>query len=307
MNYVDWYNNQRLHGLLGNITPEELEQSTTLTQPAHRPATPPTRRRQRTALRATGAQVTQRVNDRRIIERPRRRGVGLPPSVGAWRNVHTLLTQRSADRLDPTPFEGLSFVFTHQHLRALTVASATAAFFNSAVLGVEVLFFARDLHLSGTGVAVMLAMSGIGSVAGAVTTGWWTSRAGQVRTIWVVPMLTWPAHIAFPLTQPGPLVILGAAGILVFSYGATIYNVLSMRLRQVLCPERLRGRVLASMRFVIRGSMPSARWPPVSWRTRSASATLWVAVAGTIAALLPILASPLRTLRTVTALADQPA
>jgi putative transposase len=27
MNYVDWYNNQRLHSLLGNITPEEFEQA----------------------------------------------------------------------------------------------------------------------------------------------------------------------------------------------------------------------------------------------------------------------------------------
>lgn len=27
MNYVDWYNNHRLHGLLDNVTPEEFEQS----------------------------------------------------------------------------------------------------------------------------------------------------------------------------------------------------------------------------------------------------------------------------------------
>jgi hypothetical protein len=43
--------------------------------------------------------------------------------------------------------EGLRFVAAHPQQRALTIASATAAFFNSAVLAVEVLFFTRDLHL----------------------------------------------------------------------------------------------------------------------------------------------------------------
>jgi len=27
MNYVDWYNNHRLHSLLDNLTPEEFEQA----------------------------------------------------------------------------------------------------------------------------------------------------------------------------------------------------------------------------------------------------------------------------------------
>lgn len=27
MNYVDWYNNHRLHSLLNNLTPEEHEQA----------------------------------------------------------------------------------------------------------------------------------------------------------------------------------------------------------------------------------------------------------------------------------------
>ena len=34
--YVDWYNNQRLHSLLGNVTPEEFEQA----YYAHQPGSP---------------------------------------------------------------------------------------------------------------------------------------------------------------------------------------------------------------------------------------------------------------------------
>jgi transposase InsO family protein len=48
MNYVDWYNNDRLHSLLDLATREEFETPNTLTTPAHRPATPPTRSRHET-------------------------------------------------------------------------------------------------------------------------------------------------------------------------------------------------------------------------------------------------------------------
>lgn len=48
LEYVDWYNNHRLHSLLGNATPEEFEQPTMLTKPAHQPVLPPARRRHRT-------------------------------------------------------------------------------------------------------------------------------------------------------------------------------------------------------------------------------------------------------------------
>jgi MFS family permease len=191
--------------------------------------------------------------------------------------------------------EGLRFITAHPQLRALTIASATAAFFNSAVLAVEVLFFTRDLHLPGVGTGIMLALSGVGSVVGAATTRWWTRHAGTARALWLVPVLTWPAHVLFPLARPGPGVLLAAAGILVFSTGATTYNVLSMSLRQSLAPDRLRGRINASMRVAIWGTMPlgalaaGALAEHLGTRT-----TLWAAVAGTIAALIPVLSPSLR-------------
>ena len=42
---VTWYNNERLHGYLGNIRPEEYERNYMLEDTAHRPVTPPTKRR----------------------------------------------------------------------------------------------------------------------------------------------------------------------------------------------------------------------------------------------------------------------
>lgn len=190
--------------------------------------------------------------------------------------------------------EGVRYIATHPQLRALAAASALAAFFSSGVLAVEVLFFTRDLHLDGFGTGVMLALSGVGGVAGAASTRRWTRRLGD-RALWLVPLCSWPVHVLFPLARPGVGVLLAVVGILVFSAGATVYNVLSMTRRQELAPERLRGRVNASMRVIIWGPMvigalaAGALADQIGTRT-----TLWCSVIGTVLAVVPLVASPLR-------------
>jgi hypothetical protein len=95
---------------------------------------------------------------------------------------------------------------------------------------------------------------------------------------------------------PGPVWF--AIGILAMSYGTVIYNVAQVSFRQSVCPDRLLGRMNASIRFLVWGTIPLGGllggalggsigiWP-----------TLLVSVLGTIAAPLWLVASPLRRLR----------
>ena len=39
-------------------------------------------------------------------------------------------------------------------------------------------------------------------------------------------------------------------------FGAVVYNIQQVSLRQAICPERLQGRMNASMRFLVWGTMP---------------------------------------------------
>jgi MFS family permease len=194
--------------------------------------------------------------------------------------------------------EGLRFVFGNRLLRAITAATASANFFGGAILAVEVLFLVRMLGLTETGVGTILGCAGAGSVAGALTAGWWIRRFGQARTIWLVPLLTWPAQLLLPLAQPGWRTGLVVVGTALAGYGAVVYNVAQVSFRQTICPDELLGRMNASIRFVVWGTMPlGGLLGGALGELLGVRGALWVATAGQALAVLWVLLSPLRGMR----------
>ena len=186
--------------------------------------------------------------------------------------------------------DGVRHTLGHPTLRALTLTSTLAAFFTSAVMTVEVLYFTRELYLDAFGTGIMLALSGVGSVVGAATTRRWTRRLGTSRALQLVPLLTWPAHLLLPLAWPGLGIAVAAAGIVIYAAGATTYNVLAMTQRQRATPDALRGRVNAGMRVAIWGSMPlGALGAGVLAEHIGTRTTLWIAIAGILTALAPLM------------------
>jgi MFS family permease len=194
--------------------------------------------------------------------------------------------------------EGLRFVFGNRLLRAITATTASANFFGGALTAVTVLFLIRTLGLSETHVGLVLGCAGAGSVLGAVTAGWWTSRFGQARTIWLVPLLTWPGQLLLPLSEPGWLVVLASIGPALTGYGAVVYNVAQVSFRQSICPDRLLGRMNASIRFVVWGTLPLGGLVGGAFgEWLGIRGALWVAAAGEALAVLWVLLSPLRRMR----------
>jgi len=206
--------------------------------------------------------------------------------------------------------EGLRFVFGSPTLRAITLCTASSNFFYGSFLAVEILFFTGNLRLSPAGVGLLLAAGGIGGVLGATSVGWWIRRAGQVRTIWLICVVTFPAVLLLPLAAPGWAVVLAPIGLVFFGYGVVVYNVAQVSYRQTVCPDGLLGRMNASVRFVVWGVTPLGgllggalgEWIGVH-------ATVWVTMLGQNAAILPLLFSPLRTMRDLPSSAsnDEPA
>jgi predicted MFS family arabinose efflux permease len=196
--------------------------------------------------------------------------------------------------------EGMRFVFRNPTLRPITLCTATANLGNTIFYAMLILFLTRDLGLGAGAVGALLTTTGIGGVLGALTAGWWTRRIGQARSIWLVPLLTWPFQALVPLAAPGWRVALVPAGLAVLSFGVIVYNVAQVSYRQVICPDRLLGRMNATVRFVVWGTMPIGgliggglgEWLGVR-------NTLWV---GCVALAVPtalLVFSPLRRMRDV--------
>jgi MFS family permease len=104
--------------------------------------------------------------------------------------------------------------------------------------------------------------------------------------------------LLIPLAQRGWLLWAAAFGFLVYWFGAVVYNIGQVSFRQGLTPERLLGRMNATMRFLVWGTMPlGGVLGGVLGDTIGVRPALWVAAIGGLFTFLPVFLSPLRTMR----------
>jgi predicted MFS family arabinose efflux permease len=194
--------------------------------------------------------------------------------------------------------EGLRFVLGHRILRMIAGATASTNFFMSALVAIEVVFLVRQVGLSPGAIGVLTSIGAVGGVIGALGATRLAHRVGSARIIWLSSALTAPFALLLPLTFPGVGLVLYASGTFALYLGAVVYNISIVSFRQVLCPDRLLGRVSATMRFLVWGTLPLgglAGGILGGWLGNRGG--LWVAVVGITLAPLWLLLSPLRGMR----------
>jgi MFS family permease len=197
--------------------------------------------------------------------------------------------------------EGLRFVFGNPSLRAIVACTGTSNFFSGMLGAVLVLFLVRDLDLADGVVGLVFSAAGIGGVLGALTAHRWSVRFGQIRTVWLSMLVTQPFGLLLPLAASDwriVFVVLAEGGV---AYGCIVYNVAQVSYRQALCPDHLLGRMNASVRFVVWGTIPlGGLVGGLLGGWTSVHATLWVSAIGQLAAVGWVLFSPLRRATPVT-------
>ncbi|WP_409465963.1 MFS transporter [Amycolatopsis sp. GA6-003] len=228
-------------------------------------------------------------------------GLGyLTSALCLWRirTVETLPERAGHDRLVPQMLEGLRFVLADRPLRAIVACTATSNFFGGVVQAVQVLFLTRTAGLKPAEVGGLLAVSGVGGIAAALCAGPIIRRIGQARSIWLVPVLFWPGEILVLLAGPDWRIALAGLGMAAFGFGVILYNIAQVSYRQAITPDRLLGRMNASVRFVVWGALPLGgllggglgEWLGLA-------GALAIGTVGPVAGALWVICSPLRRMR----------
>ena len=89
-----------------------------------------------------------------------------------------------------------------------------------------------------------------------------------------------------------------ALGALILGYSGVAYNITQVSLRQAITPERLQGRMNASMRWIVWGTLPLGQLAGGAIASvYSLKAALWVGAIGSLFTFLPVLFSPVRGIR----------
>ena len=157
----------------------------------------------------------------------------------------------------PEMREGIEVVFRNAILWRIAACTATTNLGSNMVFGAVFLVFAyRQLHLSAGVVGVVFALGSVGALAGAFLAGWVARKLGIGPTLGVMVIVGGLALLATPIALVGaPAVILATTG---FIEGLTIpiYNINQVSLRQAITPDRVQGRMNATMRTIVWGTIP---------------------------------------------------
>jgi MFS family permease len=207
------------------------------------------------------------------------------------------------DRADRRPLrveiaEGLGFVVRHPLLRRIVACTGTSNLFSAITSTLLVLFALRTLGLSQSTLGLVLSAGAVGGLLGAVTGPRFARLVGEGRAIPLSVLLLLPFAACAPLAVLGAPAVLLAVSTFGFSWGTVAYNITQVSFRQRLCPPALLGRMNASVRFLVFGTMPlGGLLGGVLGTWFGVVPALWVAVAGQVLAALPVTLSPLIGMR----------
>lgn len=207
------------------------------------------------------------------------------------------------DRADRRPLrteiaEGLSFVVRHPLLRRMVACTGLANLAGSFTGALLVLYAIRELGLSESVVGLVFSAGAVGGIVGAVTAARIARAVGEGRTIPLAALTFAAAGAAVPLASVGAPVPLLLGGWFLESFAVIVYNVTQVSFRQRLCPPGLLGRMNASVRFIVFGTMPVGGFlggVVGTWLGLVPALSLGVVVA--FLAAVPVLFSPLLRMR----------
>ena len=196
--------------------------------------------------------------------------------------------------------EGLRYVVGHPLLRPIAACTSISNLFFTMTFALLVVFGVRNLGMSSAQIGIAFSLGTVGALLGAFLA---QRVPGWIGLGWAIiaPMLVFSVvDFGWPLATPATAIPVFAGVGFVGGMAGVIYNVNQVGLRQAITPGRMLGRMNATMRFIVWGTMPiGALVGGLLARNIGIRPTLWIAAIGNAFAVLPPLLSPVRRLRDV--------
>ncbi|MEP7200792.1 MAG: MFS transporter, partial [Chloroflexota bacterium] len=195
--------------------------------------------------------------------------------------------------------EGLRVVASHPLLRAPALANGVSSFFGNFYAGLYGLYAIRELGLGPALLGFTVAMGGVGSLVGALVAARVVRRLGVGGTFITMLLAMGVTGLLIPLAN-GP-VWLATTFMSLAQLGdafRTIYSINDTSLRQSITPDRLLGRVNASVQLLVAGVGPiGAIVGGVLAEVIGVRQTLFIAALGPFLACAWLALSPVRGLK----------
>jgi len=196
--------------------------------------------------------------------------------------------------------DGLRYITRHEYLGNIAATTAASNLFSNIGFAIFPVYAYSVLQMTPAAVGTIGGFGGAGVLIGALATGRLQRRLGVGRTIVLSAAAFGPIGLLLALATPDNAfwllsLSLGFGGII-----QVTYNISQVSLRQAITPEHFLGRMNATMRFLVWGTIPvgsligAALSELVGVRT-----TIWISAVLGFFAFLPVLFSRVRTVQSI--------
>jgi MFS family permease len=193
--------------------------------------------------------------------------------------------------------DGLKYLLRHRYWRPIAMSTATFNFFGNVSGSILIVYAVRRLHMTPLEIGITFALSNAGAVVGALFTEKIGKRLGVGHTIVLANVIGSVPLVLVPLAPasfPIPFLVIAFTFV---GFGIVLYNVTGISLTQSLTPERLLGRVNASRRFIVWGTIPLGALVGGGLATTiGLRPTIFVGSLGCMLAILPTALSAVRSI-----------
>ncbi len=209
--------------------------------------------------------------------------------------------------------EGLDVVLRDSRLRSIAGCTGTSNFFSAAIFALFLLYATGTLGFTALTIGLVFSVGSVGALVGVATAAPMARRVGVGRAI-VLSMAVsgigllgvyFAASASSARLLVGSVVVSGSililiAAQLITSWSVVVYNVNQVSLRQAVVPLRLQGRLNATMRFLVWGTLPlGGLVGGVLGATIGIRNTIGIGALGASLAFLWVLLSPVHGLKEV--------
>jgi MFS family permease len=193
---------------------------------------------------------------------------------------------------------GIRLVVRHSLLRPIAACSATMNLFFQMFAAVYILYITTQLQLAPALVGIIFGIGSLAGLAGAMLASRAAHRLGMGVTLMASTVVSGLAGLTIAFIHSGDLTLAAlVAAQCLMMLGVPVYNINQLTLRQSITPAGLRGRVNATNRCLVWGTMPvGSLVGGVLGQLIGLQPTIAVAASGMILAALWIAASPVRSL-----------
>jgi len=153
-------------------------------------------------------------------------------------------------------WEGVRVVFGNPTIWKIAGSTSTSNLGGNIFFAVVLIYIYRNLHVTPGIVGLVFGIAAVGGLLGALSAAWIARRIGLGMTLFISITMGGLAALLVPMAQYGFAIPLLALSFAIGSFINPVYNINQVSLRQAITPDRVQGRMNATVRTVIWGTMP---------------------------------------------------